>query len=769
MNAGTGEPVAAPAGTSRRGTAVATVACIGIAAIVAGQALVAHPPNLWFDVDPASDPNPFAGIAPSTGVFLDSLALALAAAAVVAVRRGIDRVGAALLLLAATGTLAAAWHASRSADDAWRGLQWCAAIGGAATLAAVARAIPASRTRVLRAVVVGILAGAAVPMAVRGGLQLWREHPAMLEQYRQHKAEILASHGWTDGSPQVLTYERRLLQPEATAWFGMSNVASGVLAAAALLLGGGALALRRLRPLGTVLLGGAALACVAVVAVNGSKGALASLAAASAFAAWCALRSPSGRARAWVACTLVGAVLAAVVVRGLAGESMGERSLLFRAQYAEGAARMAVAHPLAGVGPAGFGEAYPAARPDRSPEEVQSAHAAWADWLASLGVLGAGWIVLLGALVSVAALGSVHRGELPRDGATAWTRGPLVAALATLAAAVVAIVPEAHALDDHSLLMRVLAALLGASLAGASVRAALVGGRLWSACIAGAALLLAMHAQVEMVLWWPGAVGWAALVVGVAAIDPTASPRPARRAGLVAAAAAAAFAAPAVIGFGSFDAARRAEAQVENAALPLALHARARAGEDVPRVLPVDHARFQAASELLRDRDERWLARPSLVAAALEQAASSVAGQGADASNESRTARCRQALGLAVVAFGPSSGERVASAAALLAEAVLEQPPECADRAWVEGFLRSAAERQVACNPRSVRGWTRLAEWHVRAADAAAAQESARRALAADDSYELDPLRRIPAAERERLQAIADGEVISPAPSAPPR
>jgi hypothetical protein len=179
------------------------------------------------------------------------------------------------------------------------------------------------------------------------------------------------------------------------------------------------------------------------------------------------------------------------------------------------------------------------------------------------------------------------------------------------------------------------------------------------------------------------------------------------------------------MGFASFEAARRAEAQVMDAALPLALHARARLGEDVPRVLPVDHARFQAASGLLRGGEDRWMARPSLVAAALEQAASSVSGQGADASIEARSARCRQVLGLAVVGFRADAPERVASAAALVAEAVLAQPAECADRAWVEGFLRTAAERQVACNPRSVRGWARLAEWHVRAGDASAALAAA--------------------------------------------
>jgi hypothetical protein len=68
-----------------------------------------------------------------------------------------------------------------------------------------------------------------------------------------------------------------------------------------------------------------------------------------------------------------------------------------------------------------------------------------------------------------------------------------------------------------------------------------------------------------------------------------------------------------------------------------------------------------------------------------------------------------------------------------------------------------------------VRGWTRLAEAHLRAGRAAVAQDAARRALAADDSFALDPLRQLPAADRARLEALASGEVISPAPSARPR
>lgn len=764
-----GSAPALPRQASRRGVAVAGVACVAIAAIACGQALVAHPPSLWFDVDPAADPNPFAGIAPSTGLLLDSLSVALAAIAIVAVRRGVDRVGAALAVLAGLGALPVAWHAVNGADDAWRGLQWTAGIAGAAAIAVSMRAMPLPRARVVRAVALGILAAAAVPVAVRGGYQLWREHPAMVAEYRAHKAEILAARGWQDGTPQVLTYERRLSQPEATAWFGLSNVASGMLAAGALLLAGSALALRRVRPVGAFLLGAASAGCLAVVAANGSKGAVGALAIGGAFAAWCAVRSPGGRARVVACAALLAALLAAVAVRGRVGESSAERSLLFRAHYAQAAAQVALEHPVAGVGPAGFGDAYLLARPERSPEEVQSAHAAWADWLASLGAGGAAWIAALGALVALAAAGSVDRGDAPRDGANAWTRGPLVAALAVLVAGVLAVPPEAGAIDDHSLLMRVLAALLAASVAGAVVRASLLGGRVWSASLAGAALLLALHAQVEMTLWWPGSVAWVAAVLGVAAFDPSARILPSRAAAAAAVAGAAMLAAPAVVGLGSVDRARSAERTVEDAALPLALFARARAGENLPRVMDLDDARFQAAAAMLADRDDPWLVRPALVAAALEQAAASVAGMPADASIESRSARCRQALGLAVVGFGPRSGERVASAAGLLAEAVLAQPRECADRAWLEEFAVQCAQRQVDLDPRSVRGWTRLAEAHLRAGRAAVAQDAARRALAADDSFALDPLRQLPAAERARLEALAGGEVISPAPSARPR
>ncbi|NBX32935.1 MAG: hypothetical protein EBR07_09450, partial [Planctomycetes bacterium] len=158
VSVGTNEP-------SRGAVAVAAVACIAIAGMLSWRALVGQPPSLWFDVDPTSDPFPFAGIAPSTGLILDALALLCACVAIVSVRRGIDRVGALLVVLASIGAIPVVFHGFNSPDHLWRGLQWMSAMGSAAALVAALRAMPPERSRATRAVLVGVLLAAIVPLA----------------------------------------------------------------------------------------------------------------------------------------------------------------------------------------------------------------------------------------------------------------------------------------------------------------------------------------------------------------------------------------------------------------------------------------------------------------------------------------------------------------------------------------------------------------------------------------------------------------------------
>jgi hypothetical protein len=76
-------------------------------------------------------------------------------------------------------------------------------------------------------------------------------------------------------------------------------------------------------------------------------------------------------------------------------------------------------------------------------------------------------------------------------------------------------------------------------------------------------------------------------------------------------------------------------------------------------------------------------------------------------------------------------------------------------KAAIDALLQRAAQCQVSSNPRSVRGWTRLANVAESQGDSAASRSAALRALTADDSFALDPLRKLPATERATLERQA--------------
>jgi hypothetical protein len=509
-----------------------------------------------------------------------------------------------------------------------------------------------------------------------------------------------------------------------------------------------------------------AAAALALVALNGSKGAIAAVAIGAAFAAWCA-RTRASRVHVVAALVLLALPVVGVAARGAVGMSLGERSLLFRAQYVEGALRTFAQHPSVGVGPAGFGDAYLLVRPALSPEEVQSAHAAWADWMASLGIGGIAWVVVLGVLVAWCARAACDDGPAAADAATP-ARPRLVAALAVLAVATISIVPDAHALDDHALLQRVLAALFAAAIAGIVVRAALMPGRAVAAALAGAALLLAVHAQVEMTLWWPGAIAWVAALIAVVAggarpaHEPAASTAEVRRL-VLRAGAAATIAASAALLTTAIPQARAAERAVEAAARPLAEFGLARLGIAPAPTRAIADDRLRLADAVLSEQawGDRWLGRPSLRAAARAQLALAVAALRADTNPEDAERIVDAAL--APFEVLPTC-ESDAASGGLVLESILasDAPAARARRDEATALQAKWAELQVTFNPRSVRGFARLADARARTGDAAGAADAARRALAADDSYALDPLRQLPADERARLESLSASP--SPAP-----
>ncbi|MFO0962381.1 MAG: hypothetical protein U0625_05680 [Phycisphaerales bacterium] len=763
----------------RRLRSAAAVAIAGLACV---RTLAMHAPLAWFDMDPLLATTAFPGITPAVSLAMDA-AMLLCSALVLSTLLGapLRRWALAAVVLAVLPAGAVLLHGAADADDLWRGTQWLATVVGAVALAAACACDTRSRT--LRAALLGILLGALAPMLVRAGVQLGVEHPATVAHYHAERAQFLAARGWAPDSPQALLYERRLEQREASAWFGLANLLSSCCAAGAIALAALAIGARRRIESGTLLvLWIAAAGCAAVVAINGSKGATAALVLGAAVAALAARRTLGARGLARLAVALVLLAALAVVARGMVGEASGERSLLFRWHYLQGAMRALAQSPLAGVGPDSFSEAYLRLRPGRAPEEIQSAHSAWADWLAALGAAAAAWIALLLAAAwgaGRAAGAACARAAAPLDPGDAddpaGVRAAWIAAGVVLLAALAGIAVEHESLDAVGLATRLGGAALGAMLALAATTALLAAPGAAAAGLLGAVVALLSQAQIEMTLWQPGSAGWIAALVAVAAAPAGAWVR--ARVGADTADDAAPADGPsrgarALLGLGAgFVAAlagvtlvrgalpaRAAEAAIADAAAPLA-----HAGQLDPVARgPVDAARADAANALLAGldartpADDRWSRRTEVLGVGLDQLADAIAQQPRSVAPADRALRRAQALALASLAVDLEPSHRVLGAAAFVAESVLAQPDaEAAQRAAALALLERAAQGTVERNPRSVRGWSRIAEAARLRGDADAARAAARRALEADASYELDPLRRLPAGERATLESLA--------------
>lgn len=262
----------------------------------------------------------------------------------------------------------------------------------------------------LRRLAIGLALGFIVVLALRGGVQVFSEHARTVADFERNREAILASRGWTEGSASALVYERRLRQPEALGWFGLSNVYASFAATASVVFIGLAVPLIALaRKDRSVILGAAIVGLVALLSVvallyNDSKGGF----AAAAFGlsilalAWLAARPLRATVQGALLSVLryagvlaITLPLLALVLRGLIGERVGELSLLFRWFYLVGSVRIFGENPLLGVGPGGFQDAYADARPPLSPEEVTSPHSVLFDWGATLGLFGVAWCALL--------------------------------------------------------------------------------------------------------------------------------------------------------------------------------------------------------------------------------------------------------------------------------------------------------------------------------------------------------------------------------------
>lgn len=528
--------VATPPHAPRPGAALTTLILSGaLATLISVKMLVTFDAFPGWTSDPTiADTALGVAITPATQLALNAAIILLAAAITLlslflpAANRS---AGTALRgLLLALGIIALIYHLQfnpgASVEDWLASSDLAAAICAGAACSSLPRGSPSHRA------LTAILIGAVVLVAAKGSLQFFMEHQQTVDAYRASRERILASNGWSVDSPMALAYERRLMQREATGWFGLSNVFASVVGAGAVALAGLAL----LSPKGgtrKILWLAAAFAAGGLVMSQSKGGAAASAIGFAVLLALVWLRShpfPAlRRLLPTLAILLVAAGQIGILARGLIGDRLGELSLLFRSFYIQGAAKIFASNPTTGVGPAGFKDAYMSAKPSISPEDVASPHSLPWDLLATLGLGGGSlfllwlsWIWLAGRSASAA----LDDTSTPTPEATdtahpsRWLELRIVA-LCAACAVLVSVWVERGATSPETAAMKVAALLcwVATSIAVSRSAASL------TIPLCAASATLAIHSQIEMTPIWTGSGSWLMAIIGLAAsCSPTPLP-----------------------------------------------------------------------------------------------------------------------------------------------------------------------------------------------------------------------------------------------------
>ena len=371
-------------------------------------AMTPHSPLPWWSADPSIMPPNLTLEEPGVGVgFLDAMLSSTggfgpSATGVFAI---VSLLGASLLLwlrpvpmivtgLASLGSIGVILHAMflRGGDvESFRvGASWLATVWGAVAIWS------AGRDPAIRRMTIACALGALVLMTLRGAIQVFIEHPRTIEHFNQYKGTFFASRGWDPDSSAAQIYERRLNKGVATTWFALSNITAGFAAAGALgfgLLASAAIVARRW--IETALMLASAIASLLLLALAGSTGGWGTLVLAGlGLGVLAIVRTRRPNMGGLVLLAIVMTPIIMVLARGALDPKAPETSLLIRSQYLQGTSAVVMDHPLAGVGPGGFRNAYTIRKPDSAPEDITSPHLIFADWLAMLGALGLGWIVL---------------------------------------------------------------------------------------------------------------------------------------------------------------------------------------------------------------------------------------------------------------------------------------------------------------------------------------------------------------------------------------
>ncbi len=728
-----------------------------------GRAVCQAEPFPWWEADPFVFAPPIVGITPTWALALN-LVIVLGAAVVLAcVRGGPGRTAAVLLAL---GMGAVGWHAATDLETVPAGADLAAA------MAAIVAAWAGSALPGARRVIVGVALGFGVMLAVVGAQQMYIEHPRTLESFQRTSAEFYQAKGWDPDGPEAAMYEERLSHAEPTGWFGLTNVLATFAGASAvgllaLAMGKGPRAVRL-----AFVAGGVASAWTLMMTV--SKGAIGAAALGGLLVA---LTWGSSRLRPWVGRAVLGGavlVVLAVLARGMVGERLGERSLLFRSQYMRGTVSVWAERPIVGIGPGQFQDAYTRLKPARAPEEVTSPHSVGFDWVGLLGLGGLAW-------VGLAACGYGRRAEEdeppgpppPTPSTRQLARGAVaVIGVAVLMAAFTgraAIAPEsAGALLIGGVAWCVVAALT--SIHGGSTR---------TPALAAAAVAL-LHGQLDLTpVWSVSAPAWGVLVgVGIGAVRVGTPDRVARWVGVAA-----------LVGIAGVLGLRLGGLAAWESGLQRAA--------EWPRLIATTRMDLSLAEETedqariaeLAERVGGWMGgvrltpRADAVRAGLDQAMMGAQETTLDGLRDAVAARpghigTRSALGRVLVTIGARDQSAAAwREARQIAElgtqarpldpgawswlgAVLEQGAmiEPGNGAHWLGLAAEAWAEGDRLTPHAPASAARIAEALDRAGRADEAAAWAVRALGRDDGLDLDPRRRLSGARRRALETIARGE-----------
>jgi tetratricopeptide (TPR) repeat protein len=457
---------------------------------------------------------------------------------------------------------------------------------------------------------------------------------------------------------------------------------------------------------------------------------------------------------------ILGATLG-VVVRGvlLPEGFVGEKSLLFRWHYLQAASEIVNMYALTGVGPDGFQQAYTLHRPLRNPEEVQSAHAMFTDWLATLGMLGGAWVALIILMAARAGQSLMTPISPDADRASAMRMAVRFALCVAALALAPATFIEWQAMIPIDIFVRGLA--LGGYIAAAAMIAAVLarGDDRWlrGVSIAGATVLL-VHGQIEMTFFQNGSVVWCMAMVGM-----NAGARPTRSRGFNNAVGAIAMLA--IVGWlgwltwtGTLPALRQERLMLDAARLL-----------DQVRNDPQNHEviltqRPRAAKKLV-EAYEAWPINVRPLNAAADQLFIAAAPPPPPASTTAPTI-ARPADRSAGVALG-----LMADAADLVDRAVIEHndPSSLALARTIHTTLAmltddtehwaaalSVSRRLADGDPHGVQAWLRLGDVLWQAGEPKEAKKAYQRALRNSDNFDLDELKQLSSRVREILKRRVD-------------